>query len=96
MQRSSRCFAEPGPRFPLSKLDPGSAAHRSARATRCAASGARRLALLLGDDLVLDAVIGLLRDDVLVHQIVLALVGTPRDDLGRIRLADAGQRVELV
>jgi hypothetical protein len=41
MQRSSRCFAEPGPRLQLKKLDPGSAAHRSASATRCAASGER-------------------------------------------------------
>src|SRR5882757_396662 len=43
MQRSSRCFAEPGPRFlrVASNRDPGSAAHRFARATRCAASGER-------------------------------------------------------
>src|ERR1700754_1918555 len=47
MQRvalAKRCFAEPGPRFlrTASNRDPGSAAHRSARATRCAASGARK------------------------------------------------------
>ena len=53
-------------------------------------------ALLLGDDLVLDAVIGLLRDDILVHEVVFALVGPARDDLCGIGLADAGQRVELV
>jgi hypothetical protein len=52
--------------------------------------------LLLGDNLVLDAVIGLLRHDVLVHQIVLALVGAALDDRRGIRLADARQRIEIV
>src|SRR5882757_6833081 len=49
MQRSSRCFAEPGPRFVrvASNRDPGSAAHRFARATRCAASGERSLPMTL-------------------------------------------------
>src|SRR6185295_16191517 len=46
MQRvalAKRCFAEPGPRFlrVASNRGPGSAAHRSARAPRCAASGER-------------------------------------------------------
>jgi hypothetical protein len=36
MQRSSRCFAEPGPRFRLSKLGPGSAAHHAAKRRRAA------------------------------------------------------------
>ena len=53
-------------------------------------------ALLLGDDLVLDAVVGLLRHDLLLHQLVLALVGPALDDRGGIGLADAGQFVELV
>ena len=32
-----------------------------------------------------------MRDDVLLHQFVLALVGAARDDLGRVGLADAEQ-----
>jgi hypothetical protein len=47
-------------------------------------------ALLLGDDLVLDLVVGRLRDDALLHQLVLALVRPARDDFGGIGLADAG------
>src|SRR6185295_4227536 len=51
MQRvalAKRCFADPGPRFLLiaSNRDPGSAAHRFARATRCAASGERNRLLI--------------------------------------------------
>ena len=50
MQRvalAERCFAEPGPRFLRIASDrgPGSAAHRFARAARCAASGARKSAV---------------------------------------------------
>src|SRR4051794_24755162 len=47
MQRvalGKRCLAEPGPRFFFEQQgnrDPGSAAHRYARTTRCAASGER-------------------------------------------------------
>ena len=44
------------------------------------AHDAKQLRLLLGDDLVLDAVVDVLRDDLLVHQIVLALVGAALDD----------------
>src|SRR4051794_29698450 len=45
MRHSSCRFAEPGPSFspPRANRGPGSAAHRFARATRCAASGAREI-----------------------------------------------------
>ena len=72
------------------------------RRTRCARfsapckRGGRSSALLLGDDLVLDLVVGRLRDDALLHQLVLALVRAARDDLGGIGLADTRQRVELI
>src|SRR3984893_19602858 len=55
----------------------------------------RRSALLLGDDLVLDLVVCRLRDDALLHQFVLALVGTALDDRSRVSLADARQRFVL-
>src|SRR5438477_12809833 len=54
------------------------------------------LGLLLRDDLVLDAVVDVLRDDLLVHEVVLALVGTARDDRGRAHRADARQCIELL
>src|SRR5438270_10837623 len=64
--------------------------------TNSAVSGRKAGSLLLGDDLVLDAVIGLLRDDILLHQFVLALVGPALDDRRRIGFADARESVELV
>jgi hypothetical protein len=36
--------------------------------------------MLLGDDLILDPVVNGLRNDVLLHQLVLALVGAVLDD----------------
>src|SRR3954465_3210284 len=56
-------------------------------------SGSR---LLLGDDLVLDGVIGVLGNDLLVHEFVLGLVRTALDDrLGPSR-ANLGQSIKLI
>jgi hypothetical protein len=51
---------------------------------------------LLGDDLILDLVVGRGRHDLLLHQIVLARVRPVLDDLLGVRVADAGQRLQLV
>ena len=42
----------------------------------------------MGDDLVLDAVIGGLRNNMTGHQVALGVVGTAVDDLLRIGLTD--------
>src|SRR6266566_4041762 len=52
--------------------------------------------LLVGDDLVADLLVGRFGDDLLLPQLVLGLVGTARDDLLRVGVADPGQRLELV
>src|SRR5258706_15624527 len=54
-----------------------------------------RSALLLGDDLVLDLVVGCLRHDLLLDQLILTLVGAALDDGCRIGLADPRERVEF-
>src|SRR5438067_8639358 len=56
----------------------------------CACRGAVR------DDLVLDAVVRSLRNDVLAYQIVLCVVRTPVDNLLGIGIADARQRLQLI
>jgi len=45
--------------------------------------------LLLRHDPILDLVVGGLRDDLLLHQFVLPLVGTTFDDLLGVGIADA-------
>src|SRR5580698_6738404 len=50
---------------------------------------------LFGDDLVLNLVVGRLRNNLFAHQISLHLIRTPVDDLLRIGFADSWQRVEL-
>ncbi len=52
--------------------------------------------LLLGDDLVLDLVVGGLRENLLLHQVGFLGIGTAVNNLLRINGADAGQGVELV
>src|SRR5206468_7181229 len=52
--------------------------------------------VLLGDDLVLDFLVGRARQDLLGDQLVLPLVGTVVDDLLRQRVADAGQLLEVL
>src|SRR5207244_13109208 len=49
-----------------------------------------------GDDLIADLLVGRFGDDLLLPQLVLGLVGTARDDLLRVGIADPGQRPELV
>ena len=51
---------------------------------------------LLGDDHVLDFVVGGLRDDILVHQIVFAGIGAAGDDFSRIRIANPRERFQLI
>jgi hypothetical protein len=51
---------------------------------------------LLGDDLVLDLVVGRLRHHLLLYKIVLGLIGPVLDDLLGVGLADALQRLQLV
>src|SRR5712691_956450 len=51
---------------------------------------------LLGDDLVLDALVGRLGHDLLRDQLVLSLVRAVLDDLLRVGLPDARQRLQLV
>src|SRR5882672_945915 len=51
---------------------------------------------LLGDDLVLDALVGRLGHELLRDQLVLSLVRAVLDDLFRVGLPDAGQRLQLV
>lgn len=45
--------------------------------------------LLLRHHLIFDLVVGRLRDDLLLHQFVLPLVGTTFDDLLGVGVADA-------
>src|SRR3989442_9511407 len=52
--------------------------------------------VLLGDDLVLDLLVGGARQDLLGDQLVLPLVGPVVDDLLRQRVADAGQLLEVL
>src|SRR5205814_10299445 len=52
--------------------------------------------LLLRDDVVLDLVVGGLRDDLLLDQVVLPPVRTVVDDLLGIGLADPGEALQLV
>src|SRR5262249_56045945 len=51
--------------------------------------------LLLRDHLVLDFVVGRLRDDALLHELILTLVGPSLDDLVRVGAADARKAVEV-
>src|SRR6266700_2138172 len=51
---------------------------------------------LFGDDLVLDALVGRLGHDLLRDQLVLSLVRAVLDDLLRVGLSDARQRLQLV
>src|ERR1700730_13896860 len=90
-----RCLPCSSSRRSITRSSVGPRAARARRRLRPEGRECYASALLLGDDLVLDAVIGLLRHDVLLHQFVLALVGTALDDGRGIRLANAGQRVEL-
>src|SRR6059036_845919 len=55
-----------------------------------------RALLLLGDDLILDLVVGGLRHDLLLGQLVLARVRAAVGDRLRVLVADGGQRLELV
>src|SRR5579864_1715062 len=50
--------------------------------------------LLLGDDQILDLVVGSLRNNLLFYQIGFGLVRTAVDDLLRIFLANARQRIQ--
>src|SRR5947209_19312093 len=61
---------------------------------RAAYRGAQQ-SLLFRDDLVFYFVVGCLRNDFLVNEIVLAPVGSPLDDSIGICAADAGQSVEF-
>src|SRR4051795_10136660 len=71
----------------------------SAPRMRQARSEARRpnarSGLLMGDDPVLDAVVDVLGDDLLGHELVLAPVRATLDDRLRTRRPDSRQRVEL-
>src|SRR5262249_9502076 len=53
------------------------------------------LGRLLGDDLVLDLVVGRLRDDLFGNQLLLLRVRPALDDLLGVGVADAGQLLEL-
>ncbi|VTZ49393.1 hypothetical protein MPC4_160043 [Methylocella tundrae] len=51
--------------------------------------------LLLGDDLALDLGVDGGRDDLFLHQLVLALVGPVLDDVGGAFVAYAGQGLKV-
>src|ERR1022692_3239817 len=51
---------------------------------------------LLGDDRILDLVVGGLGDDLLLHEIELGAVGAAVDDLLRIGVADSRKFLELI
>src|SRR5580698_5906815 len=51
---------------------------------------------LFGDHEIFDLVVGRLRDDLARHELIFLRVGPAGDDLLRVRVADAGQRHELV
>ena len=55
----------------------------------------RQILLLLGDDLVLDVIIDALRNDVLLHQLILALVRAAFDDAGAAHVANTLECAEL-
>src|SRR5437660_6901709 len=54
------------------------------------------VASLLGDDLVLDPVVGRLRHHLLLYKLVLGLIRPVLDDLLGVGLADALHRLQLV
>src|SRR4029079_470049 len=86
------------PGFHLRVKDQALYAGRTPRApeTRPRPGATNDLLDLVGDYQILDFVVGRLRDDVLLHQLVLGLVGTPGDDLVRVRVADPVERHELM
>jgi hypothetical protein len=51
---------------------------------------------LLGDDLVLDLVVGSLGDDLLLHQLILPRIRPGLDDLLRVGVADPRQGLQFV
>src|ERR1700730_1031090 len=52
--------------------------------------------LLLGDDLIFDAGVDGGGNDILLHQLILALVGTVLDDVGGADIADPFQGAQLL
>src|SRR4029453_14872191 len=54
------------------------------------------VATLLGDDLVLDLVVGRLRHHLLLYEFVLTFVGSVLDDLLGVGLADTRDRLQLI
>src|SRR5215831_12033686 len=52
--------------------------------------------MLLGDDLVLDRVVDRLRNDLFLHELVLAFIGTVLDDRRGPHIADALKRAQLL
>src|SRR6185436_9964523 len=71
---------------------------RPPRPTRRGGAARRRSPSLhlVGDHLALDLLVGRHGNDLLLVQLVLGLVGTALDDLLRVRVADARERLELV
>jgi hypothetical protein len=55
-----------------------------------------RALLLFRRDLILDLVVGRLRNDLLLHQLILPLVRTALDDLLGVRIANSSERLELL
>ena len=64
--------------------------------SRSSRARARLLRRLLRDHQVLDLGVGRRRHDLLADQLVLLRVRAARDDLLRVRVADAGQRLQLI
>src|SRR5262252_3118064 len=60
-----------------------------------ATSGPSVAGLLLGDDVILDLVVGGLGQDLLLHQLVLPLVGAVLDDLLGVGVSDTRDALEL-
>src|ERR1700716_1898539 len=96
---SSRVFCENSASVP--KALPPSERARSATSSTTSLRASywprlHRPLLLLGDHAVLDLVVGGLRHDLLLHQLVLALVGPALDDLLGIGVADTRDHLEIV